>query len=59
MHIVIFYVVLLNHLLILPFFFFSELIGNPLGGHIMDIVNRPSSRIEDILCYLVDHHPGM
>ncbi|GIY63348.1 CCR4-NOT transcription complex subunit 6-like [Caerostris darwini] len=36
-----------------------ELTGNPLGGHILDIINNPSCRTEDILSYLIDHLPGM
>ncbi|XP_035212616.1 CCR4-NOT transcription complex subunit 6-like isoform X3 [Stegodyphus dumicola] len=34
-----------------------ELTGNPLAGRIMEIVNRPSYRTEDILNYLMDHLP--
>ncbi|XP_055941116.1 CCR4-NOT transcription complex subunit 6-like isoform X3 [Argiope bruennichi] len=34
-----------------------ELSGNPLGGRIMEIINRPSCRTEDILSYLIDHLP--
>ncbi|GFQ96818.1 CCR4-NOT transcription complex subunit 6-like [Trichonephila clavata] len=34
-----------------------ELTGNPLGGHIMDIIRSPSCRTEDILSYLIDHLP--
>ncbi|GFY72006.1 CCR4-NOT transcription complex subunit 6-like [Trichonephila inaurata madagascariensis] len=34
-----------------------ELTGNPLGGHIMDIIRSPTCRTEDILSYLIDHLP--
>ncbi|KAG8184296.1 hypothetical protein JTE90_008981 [Oedothorax gibbosus] len=34
-----------------------ELTGNPLGSHILDIINRPSYCAEDILTYLIDHVP--